>query len=218
MTVRAVIFDFGGVFVDSPFDALVSAAQRRGLDHGRLLDVVFGSYDDDTDHPWHRLERGEITVMEARDEIITLSVADGGTELDPFTLVEDVIGGGVRDEVVERCRGYRAAGLMTGLLTNNAKEFEPFWRPLLPLDELFDDVVDSSAVGLRKPDPRIYELSLERLGVVASEAVFIDDAPGNVEGARAVGMNAVLIGPRRSDVPDALSRLDALVRSRGSTS
>ncbi|MBS1836919.1 MAG: HAD family phosphatase [Actinobacteria bacterium] len=212
MTVRGVIFDFGGVFIDSPFDALVAAARRRGIDHQRLLDVVFGSYDRDTDHPWHRLERGEITVEVARDEIIALSVADGGEELDPFTLIADVVGSGVRDEVVQRCRSYRDAGLSTGLLTNNAKEFEPFWRPLLPLDELFDDVVDSSAVGLRKPDPRVYELALDRLGLRASEAVFIDDAPGNVEGALAVGMRAVLIGPRRDDVPAALAELDSLLR------
>lgn len=218
MSIRAVIFDFGGVFIDSPFDALVSAAQHRGIDHQRLLDVVFGSYDRDTDHPWHRLERGEIDVEEAREEIIALSIVGGGEELDPFTLVADVVGGGVRDEVVQRCRAYRSSGLLTGLLTNNAREFEPFWRPLLPLDELFDDVVDSSLVGLRKPDPRIYELALDRLGVAASEAVFIDDAPGNVDGARAVGMAAVLIGPRRNDVPVALSELDSFVRSPRSTS
>ena len=113
--------------------------------------------------------------------------------------------------MVAFCREVRSAGLRTGLLTNNAKEFETYWRPLLPLDELFDDVVDSSAVGLRKPDPRIYELSLSRLGVAAPDTVFIDDAPGNVAGARAVGMNAVLIGQQRADVPAALAELRSLV-------
>ena len=102
-------------------------------------------------------------------------------------------------------------GLRTGLLTNNAKEFEDFWRPLIPLDELFDDVVDSSEVGLRKPDPRIYHLALERLGVDAPDAVFVDDAPGNVSGAERVGIRSVLIGPQRSDVPAALAELTALV-------
>lgn len=218
MSVAAVVFDFGGVFIDSPFDALESAARRRGWDPGRMLEVMFGAYDRDTDHPWHRLERGEISVDQARGEIVALSVADGGPELDPFSLVGEVAGGGIRLEVVERCREYREEGLLTALLTNNAKEFEPFWRPLLPLDELFDDVVDSSAVGLRKPDAAIYELSLERLGVTASEAVFIDDAPGNVDGARAVGMYAVLIGTSRSDVGAALAELDSIVRSPGSTS
>lgn len=213
MTTRAVIFDFGGVFIDSPFDAMVNAAEQRGLDPQQLLDVVFGPYDQDTDHPWHRLERGEITVVEARDEIMAASVAGGGPEIDPFTLLAELSGSEIRDEVVERCRAYRGLGLKTGLLTNNAKEFETFWRPLLPLEELFDDIVDSSFVGLRKPDPRIYELALERLGVAAEDSVFIDDAAGNVAGARAVGMRAVLIGPHRRDVSAAMTELDANVRS-----
>lgn len=212
MTSRAVIFDFGGVFVDSPFDALTSAARRRGIEPSHLMEVVFGAYDRDTDHPWHRLERGEIDLAEAVDGIVALSVAGGGPEIDPLSMVAEVGGGGIRDDVVERCRRYRDAGVLTGLLTNNAREFEPFWRPMLALEELFDDVVDSSAVGLRKPDPRIYELALRRLGVTASEAVFIDDAPGNVDGARRVGMRAVLIGPQRSDVPAALAELDELLR------
>ncbi len=211
MSVRAVVFDFGGVFIDSPFDAMVHAATSRGLDPEHLLGVVFGPYDQDTDHPWHRLERGEIPVTEARDLIVAASIADGGPEIDPFVLLAELSGSEIRDDVVDFCREVRASGLSTGLLTNNAKEFETFWRPLLPLDELFDDVVDSSAVGLRKPDPRIYELALSRLGIAASEAVFVDDAPGNVDGARAVGMQAVLIGPRRGDVPAALAELRSIL-------
>jgi putative hydrolase of the HAD superfamily len=211
VSIRAVIFDFGGVFIDSPFDALVAAAEQRDLDPQRLLDVVFGPYDQDTDHPWHRLERGEISVVEARDEIVAASVASGGVEIDPFVLLAELSGSEIRHEVVDYCRELRDAGLRTGLLTNNAKEFETFWRPLLPLDELFDDVVDSSAVGLRKPDARIYRLALDRLGVDAPEAVFIDDALGNVDGARAVGMQAVHIGPSRSDVATALGELRAIV-------
>lgn len=211
MTMQAVVFDFGGVFIDSPFDGVAAAARRHGLDPQHLSDIVFGPYDQDTDHPWHRLERGEISVSDARDEIVVASVADGGPEVDPFVVLADLAGGDIRDEMVAFCREVRSAGLRTGLLTNNAKEFETFWRPLLPLDELFDDVVDSSAVGLRKPDPRIYELSLSRLGVAAPDTVFIDDAPGNVAGARAVGMSAVLIGQQRTDVPAALAELRSLV-------
>jgi epoxide hydrolase-like predicted phosphatase len=207
--VDAVIFDFGGVFIDSPFTALVDAATAEGLDPEIVLDLMFGPYDQDTDHPWHRLERGEITLLEARDDIMATSTERIGRELDPFHLLAALSGGGVRDELVDFCREVRSTGVRTGLLTNNAKEFEDFWVPLLPLDELFDDVVDSSAVGLRKPDARIYELSLERLGVRAEAAVFIDDAPGNVTGAQAVGLRTVLIGPLRTDVPAALADLRA---------
>jgi epoxide hydrolase-like predicted phosphatase len=208
---RAVIFDFGGVFIDSPFTALTRAAVERDLDPDQMLGVIFGPYDQDTDHPWHRLERGEITVFEARDHIVAASVEEIGRQVDPFDLLSAMSGSEIRAEMVDFCRSVRADGLRTGLLTNNAKEFEDFWRPLIPLDELFDDVVDSSEVGLRKPDARIYELALGRLGVDAADAVFVDDAPGNVAGAERVGIRSVLIGPERADVPAALDQLRRLV-------
>jgi len=211
MTVRAVIFDFGGVFVDSPFAAATGAAEAIGVDPEFMLDVVFGPYDQDTDHAWHRLERGEITLEHARGQIMAASTVHGGPVLDPFELLMALGGGGLRDDMVEFVHTARGGGLSTAILTNNAKEFAEFWRPMLPLDELFDDVVDSSFVGMRKPDPRIFELALERLGVSADEAVFIDDAAGNIAGARKVGLHAVLIGSSRSDVPTAIDELRTII-------
>ncbi len=176
-----------------------------------MLDAVFGTYDEDTDHPWHRLERGEISLEQARTEIAELSVRDGGPPLDPVEMLMALGGGGMRTAMVDFVRSARARGVATSLLTNNAAEFAAFWRPLLPLDELFDDVVDSSQVGMRKPDPRIFELALARLDVEASAAAFVDDAPGNVAGARAVGLHAVLIGSQPHDEPAAIAALDSLI-------
>jgi putative hydrolase of the HAD superfamily len=212
MSVDAVIFDFGGVFVDSPFTAVDGAARSLGVDPVVLLDVVFGSYELDTDHPWHRLERGEITLDLAREQIAAASVAAGGPPIDPVEVLTALAGGGIRDSMVDFCRSLRARGMRTGLLTNNAIEFGPFWRPLLPLDELFDDVVDSCEVGCRKPDEQIFHLALSRLGVEPTRTVFIDDAVGNVEGARRAGLQAVLIGPEPTDVPAALDELARLTR------
>ena len=211
MTIRAVIFDFGGVFVDSPFTAMTDAATARDLDPDQTMLAIFGDYAADTDHPWHRLERGEITVVEARDAIVDASQRDMGVAVDPFEFLAALSGGGLRDDMVDFVKDLRGRGLATGLLTNNAKEFQEFWRPLMPLDELFDDVIDSSEVGIRKPDRRIYELALERLGVTAQEAVFVDDAPGNIAGAEVVGITSVLIGTDRSDVPAAIAAIDGLV-------
>jgi putative hydrolase of the HAD superfamily len=207
--VEAVVFDFGGVFTTSPFAALMAVAEAQSLDPLTMVGVMFGPYDQDTDHPWHRLERGEITLDDATAQIVALATAEGVDDFQPMEMLMALGGSGVRTEVVDFCRDVRSRGLRTGLLTNNAREFEEFWVPLLPLDELFDDVVDSSAVGLRKPDPRIYELSLERLGVAAGAAVFVDDAPGNVVGAQQVGMRAVLIGTEPEDVAVALAELEA---------
>ncbi len=211
MAVRTIIFDFGGVFVDSPFTAVQAAAHDLGVEPGILVDTVFGSYEQDTDHAWHRLERGEVTLEQARADIISAASAAGLPELDPIALLVALGGGGLRDDMVAFCRSVRSQGVATGLLTNNAAEFAAFWRPLLPLDELFDDVVDSSEVGMRKPDPRIYQLALERLGAQPATTAFIDDAPGNVDGARRAGLHAVLIGPHPTDEPAAIAALRSLL-------
>ena len=85
--------------------------------------------------------------------------------------------------------------LRTGLLTNNARELRALWWDLLPYDELFDDVVDSSDVGLRKPNPAIYRLALDRLGATAHRTAFLDDIASNVDAAERVGMRSVLVEP-----------------------
>ena len=107
--------------------------------------------------------------------------------------------GAMRDEidrsgVVDTVRELQARGVRHCIITNNAKEFADSWRTLIPVDELFDEVVDSSAVGLRKPNPAIYELALARLGVTdTSRTVFLDDFEPNVAAARALGMHGVLV-------------------------
>jgi putative hydrolase of the HAD superfamily len=88
-------------------------------------------------------------------------------------------------------RDARAAGYRLALLTNNVQEWEPRWRPKWPIDELFETVVDSGFVGLRKPDPAIYALTLERLDLPAEACVFIDDLEPNIVAARECGLHAV---------------------------
>ena len=118
-------------------------------------------------------------------------------------------GGGVHENVVTRARSLFDGGYKTALVTNNAHEFREHWTKTIPLGELFHEVVDSSEVGVRKPDPRIFELTLERLGGIApEEAVFLDDYPGNVAAAERLGMRGVLVGP---DPSKALAELDAIL-------
>jgi putative hydrolase of the HAD superfamily len=116
----------------------------------------------------------------------------------------------VHDQVVDRIRELRAAGYRLGLITNNVREGSATWRALVPVDELFEVVVDSSEVGMRKPNPAIFHHALELLGVDdPAEAVFLDDAPGNVAGARRAGLHAIHV----DDPDDALAALDALLAS-----
>jgi putative hydrolase of the HAD superfamily len=106
-------------------------------------------------------------------------------------------------DCLRRARDER--GLRLALLTNNVREWEPRWRAMVPIDELFEVVVDSAFVGMRKPDPRIYELTLERLGLPASACTFVDDLEHNVEAARALGMQAVWF----QDTEQAIAELEA---------
>jgi epoxide hydrolase-like predicted phosphatase len=206
--IDAVLFDFGGVFTSSPFDAAEELGVSLGAAPGRVLEIVFGPYHEDTDHPWHRLERGEIPLLEARDAIIALGAAEG-IDTDPFRLFARMGAGGARAPMVERAQRIVAHGYRTALVTNNAHEFRDGWRKLVPADELFQVIVDSSEVGMRKPDPRIFALALQRLGGIRPErALFLDDAASNVAAAEKLGIRSVLV---RADLNDALAALDALL-------
>lgn len=208
MTIDAVLFDLHGVLTSSPWATLASVGTGAGRTQEEVLAVMLGDYATDDDHPWHRLERGEIGIGEYLPAVLELGVA-AGVELD-FTRLrgfsERII---VHDEVVDRARSLRADGYRTAIVTNNIREGSG-WRTLLPVDELFDVVVDSCEVGVRKPNPAIYAIALDRLGGVEPErAVFLDDAPGNVAGARRAGLHALLV----EAVPDALRELDELLRA-----
>ncbi len=207
--IRAVLFDFGGVFTPSPFGALDVIGEKTGADPKVLMEVVFGPYHEDTDHPWHRLERGEIELVKAREEIMALGV-ERGVEADPFQLFAVMGGGGgARDELIDRVRKLRGVGLATGLITNNAKEFREGWRSLMPVDELFDVITDSSEIGIRKPDPRIFHMTLEQLGGIRPEqSMFLDDFEANITAAEALGIRGVLVEP---DPASAIAALDELL-------
>ena len=209
--IEAVLFDFGGVFTASPFGAAEALGAELGAPPGRLLELVFGPYHADTDHPWHRLERGEISFREAREAIVALGRA-AGIDTDPLRVFQRMsAGGGVREAMVERARRLRRAGVRTALVTNNAREFRERWRALVPAEELFEHVVDSSEVGVRKPDPAIFRIALARLGDPAPErTLFLDDFEGNLAAARALGLRALLVP---DDPAPALAALDALLAS-----
>jgi putative hydrolase of the HAD superfamily len=104
-------------------------------------------------------------------------------------------------------RGYRM-----GLLTNNVREWEPLWRPRLGIDAIFSVIVDSGFVGMRKPDPAIYALTEERLGVPAGEILFVDDVEANVEAARAAGWSAIRFDDNAQAIPEIEARLEAAGR------
>jgi epoxide hydrolase-like predicted phosphatase len=212
--VNTVIFDLGGVLSLSgrPVDLI-----RRFPDHDpdEVIRVMMGDYASDSDHPWHRLERGEISMDEYRSRIGEL-VAAAGLRMRTPTAEESNQRPGSTFEFVrsdamhELVLDLRAAGCRTGVLTNNIREFRDRWRELMDFDSLFDTVVDSHEVGLRKPDRAIYELTLGRLGSVAHESAFLDDVQSNVDAASRLGMHGVLVENDQSSAIDTVRRLAGL--------
>ncbi len=202
----AVVFDLSGVVITSAFDAIadiVTGAESRDA----ALALLLGPYDEDTDHMWHRVERGEVPITDWVAWVGEEAAATG------VTIDWEAFGGmmgrlTVHDVVVDRVRSLRDEGYRTALCTNNVKEGSQSWRELVPAEDLFDAVVDSSAVGLRKPDARIYLHTLSLLGVDDPDrAVFLDDHPGNVAGAERAGLTALLV----TDPVEAVAALDALL-------
>lgn len=206
----AVLFDFGGVFTQSPFEVVRLHGEEIGADPEVILEVLFGAYDQDTDHPWHRLERGEVALDDALAEIRALA-GEMGLDVDPFAAFAKFgTGGAMADAMVERTLRLRADGVRTALITNNVKEFGDGWRSLVPVDELFEVVVDSSHAGVRKPDPAIFRMATDALGVAPERCVFLDDFPGNIAAAEALGITGILV---ESDRHAAISALDHLLGS-----
>jgi putative hydrolase of the HAD superfamily len=205
----AVMFDFGGVFTASPFTAIGTAERTLGARPGELKAIIFGSYDRDSDHPWHRLERGEMTLRTAREEIVALGQS-AGYEIDPIRLLIEGMGDHApRTDLIDQVRRLRAEGFRTVVVTNNVKEFGEGWRSLIPVDELFDCVIDSSAVGCRKPDPAIFHLALQAVGDPPPErTIFLDDFEGNLRAARDLGIETVLV---EEDYRGAMTALDSLL-------
>jgi epoxide hydrolase-like predicted phosphatase len=133
-------------------------------------------------------------------------------DANPFKFFAAMGIGGINASVVECVRSLRSRDVKTALVTNNAAEFREGWRNSIPVEELFHVVIDSSEVGVRKPDHRIFELTLERLEVEAHRSVFLDDYAGNVSAAEALGIKGVLVG---EDQSQAVAELEALLRGRG---
>ncbi|HEY7071670.1 MAG TPA: HAD-IA family hydrolase [Acidimicrobiales bacterium] len=204
MTIRAVIFDVGGVISTSPFEAFTRYESANGLPEGLLRGLNATNPDSNA---WARMERSEVDLP-GFAALYEAEAAAAGHTIDGLAVLA-LLSGEMRPAMVEAVRRCHER-LKTAFLTNNfgpgggADRGDGPWNGL---SEHVDVIVESSRVGLRKPDPAIYRLVCEELGVEPHEAVFLDDLGVNLKPARALGMTTIKV----VDPDAALAELEAVV-------
>jgi epoxide hydrolase-like predicted phosphatase len=187
-----VISDFGGVLTSPLIDSFAAFQDSSGVPLEALGKAIAAITERDGANPLFELETGRMTEAGFLQALGGELSAALGREVEMHTFGESYFSHLQPNEaMIEHMRGLRDRGYRMAMCTNNVREWEPRWRSMLPVDEIFELVVDSAFVGIRKPDAGIYELVLERLGVGAKHSVFVDDITVNCDAARALGLHAV---------------------------
>ncbi len=197
-SIDAVLFDWGGVLTDLP-----SVVVPRVMDEFGVKRIPTKQHSNDALERFHRLERGEISL----DAYLALAKeANPGSERlwdpsdDAFVYPRLLS----RPAVVESVALIREAGYRTALVSNNVAEYWTWVLGTLDVERLFDTTINSAEVGCRKPEPEIYHLALERLGVTADRALFLDDNADNISGAADLGMSVVDVNESDHHLFDAV--------------
>ena len=190
--IDAVVSDFGGVLTSPLLESFSGLMQSSGISLEALGKAMATIADRQGSNPLFELETGRMSegaFFGALEDELSAG-AGGAVTLDGFghRYFEQLQ---PNAPMIDFMRELRGRGYKMAICTNNIREWEAHWRAMLPVDEIFDVVVDSAFVGSRKPEPRIYEITLQRLGAAPAGTVFVDDVELNCEGARSLGIHAV---------------------------
>jgi putative hydrolase of the HAD superfamily len=206
--VEAVISDFGGVLTTPLIRSFMAFQDVTGISMETLGTTMQRIAEADGEHPLFELERGRITEAAFLERMADELEHDLGHRPEMHRFGEIYFEALRPNEpMIELMRELKAGGYRLALLTNNVREWEPVWRSMLPVDEIFELVVDSAFVGCRKPEPRIYEIALERLGLPAASCLFVDDVEVNVEAARELGLAAIHFRANDQAIPELRAAL-----------
>jgi len=207
--ITAVISDFGGVLTTPLIQSFAAVQDETGIPFEELGNGMARIAEREGNHPLFELEKGRISEAVFLDKL--------GDELEPelghrpqMHRFREIYFEALHpnEPMIELMRELRASGYRMALLTNNVREWEPHWRSMLPVDEIFEEVVDSAFVDCRKPEPGIYEITLERLGDISpKDCLFVDDADVNVAAARELGMTIVHYRGNDQAIPEISAAL-----------
>jgi putative hydrolase of the HAD superfamily len=206
--IRAVVSDFGGVLTIPLLAGFAAYEERSGVPARAIGEALARATEANGRNPLHELELGAITEAEF---LATLEREVSEILARPVALRQ--FGEHYMDGLEANAglfayyRALHARGVRLAMLTNNVREWEPLWRSKLPIDEIFETVVDSGFVGVRKPDPAIFALLLERLDLPAEECAFVDDLVVNIDAARELGFAVV----HHRDTGETIQALDRLL-------
>lgn len=208
--IEAVISDFGGVLTTPLVQSFMAFQDRTGITGEVLGKGMQAATEANGDNPLFEMERGEITEVAFLDLLTEHLEPLLGHEPEMHSFKEIYFEAlEPNPGMIELMRELKHDGYRMAMLTNNVQEWEPLWRSMLPVDEIFETVVDSGFVGCRKPESKIYRITLDRLGLPAESCLFVDDVKVNCEGAEKAGMTAVHFEDNEqaiANVRSALSR------------
>jgi putative hydrolase of the HAD superfamily len=215
MAIRAVISDFGGVLTTPLINSFLAFQNETGISSEVLGRAMQAIAEREGFHPLFELEMGKMSEDRFLVLLRECLAPELGHEPELHRFREIYFNAlDPNSPMIDLMRGLKERGYRMALLTNNVREWEPYWRSMLPVDEIFETIVDSGFVGMRKPDPAIYELTVQRLGGVrADECLFVDDVEVNCEAARRLGMTAI----RFRDNDQAIAEIEGALDSGGSS-
>jgi putative hydrolase of the HAD superfamily len=200
--IEAVVCDFGGVLTTPLFEAFAKIQEEFGIEAKDLGAAMQVLTERDGENPLFPLERGEVNEDAFLAELGGALEELLGRETHVHRFREALFEGlDPNPPMIELMRELRGSGLRMAMLTNNVREWEPLWRSMLPVDEIFEEVVDSGFVGCRKPEPRIYQITVERIGVPFERCLFVDDLEVNIGAAEELGMRAVRFQDNEQAIP-----------------
>lgn len=190
--IAAIVCDFGGVLTSPLHGAFLAVEDSTGVspaDFGTALGALAERHGI---NPLFRLERGEMTEADFLEDLTAQLSTALGRAVSMHDFGDSFIGNlHPNTEMIDYMGRLRSRGYRMAMCTNNVREWEPLWRSKLPVDEIFEVVVDSAFVGSRKPERDIYKITLDRLGVEPAAALFVDDMEINCDAARELGMRVV---------------------------